>query len=101
VQQVWEKIPGCKIQANGIGLGGVVNIKLLWEKFYLYIFTRRLRFYTGWHRLFCDYELAVMVPSNTLQTEKDEVFMHCEECGRKYHLIVIEPDHEIKSWHEL
>ena len=70
----------------------------------MFIFTRRLYFYPIWHGLFCDYELDVMVPSDYFSNttgEKDEVFMFCEKCGRRYHLIVIEPAHEIKSWHKL
>jgi len=79
------------------------RFKWWWEKFYMFIFTRRLYFYPVWHGLFCDYELDAMVPSDISLTtgEKDEVFMFCEKCGRRYHLIVIKPDHEIKSWHEL
>ena len=59
----------------------------------------RLRLYPFLHRFMCSGNLKVLVPTEEYMRESgdNEAYMFCDECGRKYHLVNLEPDDEFET----
>ncbi len=57
------------------------------------MFVIKLRLYPFLHRLICDGNLEILVPTEDymLETGDNEVYMLCPECNRKYHLTYLTP----------
>jgi len=58
--------------------------------------TIKIKLYPFLHSFICSGDLEILIPKPeyTKKSGDNEVYMLCSECGKKFHLIYLEPEDE-------